>query len=316
MVINVQGTRKPQSKPKSDYIGRNLSIVSKAQNRYSGLLTEVDGVNLTLTLTDVRIYGTEDREAEKFIPPSQQLFPGIKFDASNILFLYEDQDEEAIQADPAIVSVQKPKKTYVQDIAKASSIQSTEGQIFSKQKSRKHVQNNFPAQHHFRNDSNHPAGFHVKQPKSVSISSKEATSKFSQRPKQTSSVISKDTKIDVSKKLTLEVSAENGATEKFFGPGGFFDNISISETQDSNQKNDFKKENFETFGKGFNNFARMANGNKYHKKFYPYSRSKYQRGRRNQPNDKKISQKGENAVSEVEKKVVDDLVTKVDGLTM
>lgn len=43
----------------TDYIGARLSLVSKSDIRYVGILHEIDSVNSTVSLEQVRSFGTE-----------------------------------------------------------------------------------------------------------------------------------------------------------------------------------------------------------------------------------------------------------------
>lgn len=53
-----------RSSAMTDYIGARLSLVSKSDIRYVGILHEIDSVNSTVSLEQVRSFGTEGR----FIP--------------------------------------------------------------------------------------------------------------------------------------------------------------------------------------------------------------------------------------------------------
>ena len=73
-----------------------VSLISKSSIRYEGTVFSVDEANASITLKGgiliqsssfmvlVRVFGTEDRQVEKFIPPSDKVFDYIVFKKANI----------------------------------------------------------------------------------------------------------------------------------------------------------------------------------------------------------------------------------------
>lgn len=53
--------QKPQAAKSNDIIGSYLSLITKAESRYEGTLYEVDRVQKTMSLKNVKSFGTEGR---------------------------------------------------------------------------------------------------------------------------------------------------------------------------------------------------------------------------------------------------------------
>ena len=67
------------------YIGVPITIISKAEIRYEGILYAINPTEHTVSLTQVRSFGTEDRKPNpQFIPPSDELYEFIIFKGSEI----------------------------------------------------------------------------------------------------------------------------------------------------------------------------------------------------------------------------------------
>ena len=106
------------------YIGSKISLISKAEIRYEGILYGVDGKESTVTLAKgktlttimfqnhgfilVTSFGTEERNAPKRIPAGSEVYEYIIFRGSDIKDLHvmpAPVKKEVVADDPAIVSV-------------------------------------------------------------------------------------------------------------------------------------------------------------------------------------------------------------------
>uniref|UniRef100_A0A3Q0R1M2 Sm domain-containing protein n=1 Tax=Amphilophus citrinellus TaxID=61819 RepID=A0A3Q0R1M2_AMPCI len=95
------------SKP---YIGCKISLISKAQNRYEGILYTIDAANCTVVMAGVRCFGTEGRPTDRPTPPKDDVYEYITFRASDIkdITLCEPpRSHHGLPPDPAIIQVYK-----------------------------------------------------------------------------------------------------------------------------------------------------------------------------------------------------------------
>ncbi|EKG01577.1 kinesin, putative [Trypanosoma cruzi] len=88
-------------------IGSTITLITNSLIRYEGTLGQIDGPNNTVSLTNVRVFGTEGRGQEAGlaqIPPADQLFDQIVFRGSDIKELTVFEEPHNAMMDPAVVT--------------------------------------------------------------------------------------------------------------------------------------------------------------------------------------------------------------------
>ncbi|XP_038551454.1 protein LSM14 homolog B-like isoform X3 [Micropterus salmoides] len=88
------------------YIGSKISLISKAQIRYEGILSSVDTDRSTVALAKVKSYGTEDRHSDRPVPPKDEIYEYIIFrgsDIKDITVSEPPKSHHGLPCDPAIV---------------------------------------------------------------------------------------------------------------------------------------------------------------------------------------------------------------------
>lgn len=75
-----------------DYIGSKISLISRSEIRYEGILHSINNVDSSLTLQNVKSYGTEGRkQIGPQIPPSAEIYDYIMFKGTDIKDIQIDQ---------------------------------------------------------------------------------------------------------------------------------------------------------------------------------------------------------------------------------
>ncbi|XP_060930437.1 protein LSM14 homolog B-like [Limanda limanda] len=88
------------------YIGCKIGLISRAQNRYEGILYTIDKVNSTVVLAKVKCLGTEGRLTDRPTPPKDDVYEYITFRGSDIkdISLCElPRSHHSLPPDPAII---------------------------------------------------------------------------------------------------------------------------------------------------------------------------------------------------------------------
>ncbi|XP_070696154.1 protein LSM14 homolog B [Pempheris klunzingeri] len=88
------------------YIGCKIGLISKAQNRYEGILYTIDKVNSTVVLARVKCFGTEGRPTDRPTPPKDDIYEYITFrgsDIKDITLCEPPRSHHGLPPDPAIV---------------------------------------------------------------------------------------------------------------------------------------------------------------------------------------------------------------------
>ncbi|CAG6021668.1 unnamed protein product [Menidia menidia] len=88
------------------YIGCKIGLISKAQNRYEGILYTIDKINSTVVLAKVKCFGTEGRPTDRPTPPKDDVYEYITFrgsDIKDIALCEPPRSYHGLPPDPAIV---------------------------------------------------------------------------------------------------------------------------------------------------------------------------------------------------------------------
>lgn len=97
----------------SQFIGSKISLVTKAEIRYEGILYALDLQEATISLAKVKSFGTEDRPSDQPVHPKDEVFEFIIFRGADIKSLDVVEPPKSVAAmtsgqppnDPAIVEV-------------------------------------------------------------------------------------------------------------------------------------------------------------------------------------------------------------------
>ncbi|KAG1682487.1 Protein LSM14 A [Nymphon striatum] len=70
------------------YLGSKISLISKSQIRYEGILYTIDTNDSTVALAKVKSFGTEDRPTDRPVAPRDEVYEYIIFRSSDIKDLH------------------------------------------------------------------------------------------------------------------------------------------------------------------------------------------------------------------------------------
>ncbi|KAL1923163.1 uncharacterized protein VTP21DRAFT_9539 [Calcarisporiella thermophila] len=120
----------------SSFLGSKISLISRSQIRYVGILHSIDPEKSTVSLAQVRSFGTEGRKGNpaEEIPPSDNLFEFIVFRGADVVDLQVFESPappppppaSLLPNDPAIVGASVPQQ--VQQANNSSSLPTHEPQ--------------------------------------------------------------------------------------------------------------------------------------------------------------------------------------------
>ncbi|SCV67321.1 BQ2448_5967 [Microbotryum intermedium] len=96
----------------ADFIGSHISLISKSDIKYLGVLHSIDPVEATVSLEKVRSLGTEGRKGNpaEEIPPNDNVYDFVVFRAADVKDLQIEAPPAATPSqvpisDPAVVAV-------------------------------------------------------------------------------------------------------------------------------------------------------------------------------------------------------------------
>lgn len=95
------------------FLGCKISLISKCDIRYEGILYCVDPKESTIALSKVKSYGTETRgDPSNYVAPKNDVYDIIIFRASDVKDLRVDAPEPPGLSDPAIISARQSNTAF------------------------------------------------------------------------------------------------------------------------------------------------------------------------------------------------------------
>ncbi|XP_022103384.1 protein LSM14 homolog A-like isoform X2 [Acanthaster planci] len=121
------------------YLGSKISLISQAKIRYEGCLYSISPEESTITLSNVRSFGTENRETTRHVPPGNEVYSLIIFKAGDIKDLHvcglpKEAAESAgsnIAQDPAVLQHSGAVRSTTSGFQQGPPFGNTQGQFGS-----------------------------------------------------------------------------------------------------------------------------------------------------------------------------------------
>lgn len=96
------------------YLGSKISLISKSEIRYEGILYTLDAKESTIALAKVKSFGTEGRPTDRPVAPRDEVYEYIIFRANDIkdLHICEAPKSHTLSHDPAIIQHSQPVSQF------------------------------------------------------------------------------------------------------------------------------------------------------------------------------------------------------------